>query len=263
MQGRSISALHLAPCTVCTHSTRPHLGSLYPLRTAEAHCSGCARALSPSPTARAVRAACTAQMITDLKEAVSRKDQFMSLMSHELRTPLNGIIQLGDALCRGAGVYVRVLCVCARVRVLCVCARVRVLCVCVCMCVRVLVCCVYVCLSMHVSVCRPIFVSGQCACLSRMCTRSQSHAVVPQCESRSPPLVCFAVLFAAVPVVTLTSTHKAACSSEHAHGLLCCLCAAVGRGGAEVLGAHLAACALSVCGCTPSIWARCTPSASI
>uniref|UniRef100_A0A7S3VS63 histidine kinase n=1 Tax=Dunaliella tertiolecta TaxID=3047 RepID=A0A7S3VS63_DUNTE len=43
------------------------------------------------------------QMITDLKEAVSRKDQFMSLMSHELRTPLNGIIQLGDALCRGAG----------------------------------------------------------------------------------------------------------------------------------------------------------------
>jgi signal transduction histidine kinase len=27
----------------------------------------------------------------------------MSLMSHELRTPLNGIIQLSDALCRGAG----------------------------------------------------------------------------------------------------------------------------------------------------------------
>lgn len=43
------------------------------------------------------------QMISDLKEAVTRKDQFMSLMSHELRTPLNGIIQLGDALCRGAG----------------------------------------------------------------------------------------------------------------------------------------------------------------
>ena len=47
------------------------------------------------------------QMVTDLKEAVSRKDQFMSLMSHELRTPLNGIIQLGDALCRGTGVCVR------------------------------------------------------------------------------------------------------------------------------------------------------------
>ncbi|KAL6760739.1 hypothetical protein V8C86DRAFT_1037595 [Haematococcus lacustris] len=42
-------------------------------------------------------------MVHDLKEAVTRKDQFMSLMSHELRTPLNGIIQLSDALCRGAG----------------------------------------------------------------------------------------------------------------------------------------------------------------
>jgi signal transduction histidine kinase len=41
--------------------------------------------------------------IEELKEAMSRKDQFMSLMSHELRTPLNGIIQLSDSLCRGAG----------------------------------------------------------------------------------------------------------------------------------------------------------------
>ncbi|GLI70739.1 hypothetical protein VaNZ11_015764 [Volvox africanus] len=43
------------------------------------------------------------QIIHELKDAVMRKDQFMSLMSHELRTPLNGIIQLSDALVRGAG----------------------------------------------------------------------------------------------------------------------------------------------------------------
>ncbi|GLC35005.1 Hexokinase-3 [Pleodorina starrii] len=43
------------------------------------------------------------QMVQDLRDAVMRKDQFMSLMSHELRTPLNGIIQLSDALVRGAG----------------------------------------------------------------------------------------------------------------------------------------------------------------
>ncbi len=43
------------------------------------------------------------QLVLDLKDAVNRKDQFMSLMSHELRTPLNGIIQLSDALSRGAG----------------------------------------------------------------------------------------------------------------------------------------------------------------
>eukprot|EP00198_Chlamydomonas_reinhardtii_P009452 XP_001698789.1 chlamyopsin-6 [Chlamydomonas reinhardtii] len=43
------------------------------------------------------------QMIQDLRDSVTRKDQFMSLMSHELRTPLNGIIQLSDALVRGAG----------------------------------------------------------------------------------------------------------------------------------------------------------------
>lgn len=38
------------------------------------------------------------QLIQELRDAVTRKDQFMSLMSHELRTPLNGIIQLSDAL---------------------------------------------------------------------------------------------------------------------------------------------------------------------
>lgn len=42
-------------------------------------------------------------MVSELTEAVVRKDQFMSLMSHELRTPLNGVIQLSDALSRGAG----------------------------------------------------------------------------------------------------------------------------------------------------------------
>ncbi len=41
--------------------------------------------------------------VSELKTAVTRKDQFMSLMSHELRTPLNGIIQLSDALSRGSG----------------------------------------------------------------------------------------------------------------------------------------------------------------
>ena len=30
------------------------------------------------------------EMVSELKDAVTRKDQFMSLMSHELRTPLNG-----------------------------------------------------------------------------------------------------------------------------------------------------------------------------
>ncbi|GIL60119.1 hypothetical protein Vafri_14766 [Volvox africanus] len=43
------------------------------------------------------------RIIQELRDAVTRKDQFMSLMSHELRTPLNGIIQLSDALVRGAG----------------------------------------------------------------------------------------------------------------------------------------------------------------
>jgi signal transduction histidine kinase len=38
------------------------------------------------------------RLIQELRDAVTRKDQFMSLMSHELRTPLNGIIQLSDAL---------------------------------------------------------------------------------------------------------------------------------------------------------------------
>ncbi|KXZ47741.1 hypothetical protein GPECTOR_33g623 [Gonium pectorale] len=43
------------------------------------------------------------RLVADLRDAVTRKDQFMSLMSHELRTPLNGIIQLSDAMVRGAG----------------------------------------------------------------------------------------------------------------------------------------------------------------
>ena len=90
------------------------------------------------------------QIITDLKEAVTRKDQFMSLMSHELRTPLNGIIQLGDALCRGAGVWEVVylhlfvfvsvyMCACVYVCVhgLCLCLYT---CVCACVCVCVCMC---------------------------------------------------------------------------------------------------------------------------
>lgn len=33
------------------------------------------------------------ELISGLKEAITQKDQFMSLMSHELRTPLNGKTQ--------------------------------------------------------------------------------------------------------------------------------------------------------------------------
>jgi signal transduction histidine kinase len=45
------------------------------------------------------------RQVRELREAVTRKDQFMSLVSHELRTPLNGIIQLSESLYMGAGEY--------------------------------------------------------------------------------------------------------------------------------------------------------------
>eukprot|EP00798_Chlamydomonas_sp_ICE-L_P006274 gene6274-2906_t len=42
------------------------------------------------------------QMMADLRESISRKDNFLSIISHELRTPLNAIIQLSNALTRGS-----------------------------------------------------------------------------------------------------------------------------------------------------------------
>eukprot|EP00798_Chlamydomonas_sp_ICE-L_P008207 gene8207-1470_t len=43
------------------------------------------------------------QMVADLRESISRKDNFLSIIGHELRTPLNAIIQLSNALARGTG----------------------------------------------------------------------------------------------------------------------------------------------------------------
>ena len=42
-------------------------------------------------------------MVSDLREAISRKDNLLSIIGHELRTPLNAIIQLSNALARGTG----------------------------------------------------------------------------------------------------------------------------------------------------------------
>jgi len=43
------------------------------------------------------------RMVSELKESVQMKDEFISVIGHELRTPLNAIIQLSNAVARGAG----------------------------------------------------------------------------------------------------------------------------------------------------------------
>eukprot|EP00798_Chlamydomonas_sp_ICE-L_P004427 gene4427-14559_t len=42
-------------------------------------------------------------MVESLKETVQSKDEFISVIGHELRTPLNAVIQLSNAVARGAG----------------------------------------------------------------------------------------------------------------------------------------------------------------
>lgn len=48
-------------------------------------------------------------MVKELKQAMVKKDQFLSIMSHELRTPLNGIIQLSGSKILALAIVLRAL----------------------------------------------------------------------------------------------------------------------------------------------------------